>query len=643
MLLNVDTFAWLAAALTLTLLPHLPHLPVGFWLLFPAAVAWSGRVVQGRRQLPPRWLLTAITLATIAGVLLHYRTLFGRDAGTALLAAMVSLKFLELRTLRDGMVLIFLGYFLVMAVLLYEQTLPLAAYLLLVVIVLLTAQIALQHPTALPPARLLRCSSRLVAEAIPIMLILFILFPRVPGPLWGLPRDAYSGLTGLSEEMTPGSISQLSLSDAVAFRVRFDGPIPPASQLYWRGPVLWRYDGRTWRRWEETTHSQFSVQVGGAPVDYTITLQPHGSRWLPALDMPVTLPPDAGITSSLQLVPTQPVNQVLRYAMRSYPQYNTGPLPPGQDWTSLPARFDPRARALAQEWRQRYTAAADIVTAALALFRQEPFYYTLNPPLLQSGNAIDEFLFTTRRGFCEHYAGSFVFLLRAAGVPARVVLGYQGGERNDLGGYLIVRQADAHAWAEVWLQERGWVRVDPTAAVAPARIERGLYAALDSADNLSLRARRDSVWLYNLAMTWDYLNNAWNDWVLAYGPERQKQFLSALGFGPLDWRDMTVALLLALAGVSLALFGWQTLWNRAVRDPVARAYRDFCAKLARRGYTRAAHEGPLAFSERVALSRPDLAEQVRLIGQLYASLRYGRRQPTAAVRQLRRLVRQFRV
>ncbi len=636
-------FVWLATALTLAMLPHLLlHLPAWFWLIFPAMVAWRGQVITGRLTLPSRWSLLGLTLLIISLVMFQYKTLFGRDAGTALLAAMVSLKFLELRTLRDGMVLLFMGYLLVMAVLLYDQSLLLAAALTLVLAGLLAAHAALQHPTALPALSLLRLSCRLLVEAVPIMLILFILFPRIPGPIWGLPKDAYGGLTGMSEEMAPGSVSRLSLSPDVAFRARFTVDAPPAGQLYWRGPVLDQYDGRTWRRTEEKLSQQFDYRADGEAVDYTIILEPHGKRWLPALDLPASLPDETEVSTTFQLVRRRPVQEVQRYQLRSFLRYNTGPLQlKGQ--TQLPAGIDPRARALADEWRSRYVAPGEIVRAALTLFRREPFHYTLEPPLLPNENSIDAFLFDTRRGFCEHYAGSFVFLLRAAGVPARVVLGYQGGERNGWGGYLIVRQSDAHAWAEVWLEGQGWVRVDPTAAVAPERVERGLYAALDDPNSLPLLARRGETWLQPLILGWDYMNNAWNEWVLAYGPERQKEWLSGLGFGPVDWQGMVLAMMAALTSVGLIVMGLQTLNRRVITDPVTLAYQRFCAKLARAGLVRADYEGPLAFTERVAVSRPELANRVRLIGRLYAGLRYGPRQEPEAVRRLQRLVRGLKV
>ncbi len=644
--LTRTALAWLLATLVLAVAPHAQELPVWLTVLFAALAGWRGFLVFGNRALPPRWLLLLVAALAGAGVLIDYRTLLGRDAGVALLTAMTACKLLESRALRDGVVLVFLGYLLVMSNLLYSQEIPRVAYLLAVVIIMLTAQVLIhrQHAglTALAPLRL---TGRMVLLAIPVMLILFVLFPRIPGPLWGLPKDAYQGRTGLSDQMMPGTISELSQSDAVAFRVRFAGTIPPPSQRYWRGPVLWHFDGRRWTRSEEApaqTPTPFTPE--GAPVDYAVVLEPSNKNWLFALDLPARLPPRAGMTSSFQLLRDQPVNEVYRYEMRSYPAYRTGELT-GMERSrglQLPPRGNPRARALAADWRQRGSGSEAVVTAALNLFREQPFYYTLTPPLLGS-EIVDDFLFHTRQGFCEHYANAFVFLMRAAGVPARVVTGYQGGEINALGGYLIVRQSDAHAWAEVWLATRGWVRVDPTGAVAPNRVQEGIYAALPDAGVLPFLARRgrDSEWLRQLALSWDALNNAWNEWVLAYGPDRQKEFLSGLGFGPVDWGRMTVAMTVALGGFGVLYAGWR--WRRRLApDPVARAWQRFCARLARRGLARGATEGPLAFAERVASHRPELAQSVGEIARLYAALRYGPAAPPERVRQLQRLTWRFR-
>lgn len=644
--LTRPALTWLLAALALAVASHAQELPAWLAVLFAVLVGWRWLIILRDWAMPPRWLLLIVAVLAGAGVVIDYRTLFGRDAGVALLTAMTACKLLESRGLRDGIVLVFLGYLLVMSNLLFSQDIPRVAYLLAVIVVMLAAQVSIHRQHAgLAALASLRLAGRMVLLAIPVMLILFVLFPRIPGPLWGLPKDAFQGRTGLSDQMAPGTISELSRSDAVAFRVRFEGAVPPPSQRYWRGPVLWYFDGRRWTRPEETpvnTPVPFTPQ--GAAVDYAVVLEPSNKNWLFALDLPARLPPRAIMTPSFQLLRDQPVNEVYRYEMRSYPAYRTGELTAMERarGLQLPARGNMRARALAADWRQRDPRPEALVNAALTLFREQPFYYTLTPPLLGT-ETVDDFLFRTRQGFCEHYANAFVFLMRAAGVPARVVTGYQGGEMNTLGGYLIVRQSDAHAWAEVWLAGRGWVRVDPTGAVAPNRVREGLYAALPDPEALPFLVRRggDSEWLRQLVLSWDILNNAWNEWVLAYGPDRQREFLSGLGFGPVDWGEMTVAMIVILSGLGLAYFGWR--WrSRQIRDPVARAWQRFCVRLARRGLARGPAEGPLAFAERVATSRPELATPAWEIARLYAALRYGPVAPPADVRQLQRLTWRFR-
>ncbi|MDG4561336.1 MAG: DUF3488 and transglutaminase-like domain-containing protein [Candidatus Competibacter sp.] len=648
-LLTRPALAWLLAALVLAAAPHASELPIWLSVLFATVVGWRGFIALRGKSLPPRGLLLLLALLAGAGVLIDYRTLFGRDAGVALMVAMTACKLLETRVLRDGVVLVFLGYLLVMSNLLYSQEIPMVAYLFAAVLVMLAAQALIHRPHAgLRGVAPLRLAGMMVLQAIPVMLVLFILFPRIPGPLWGLPKDAYKGRTGLSDEMMPGTVSELVRSDTVAFRARFAGATPPPNQRYWRGPVLWRFDGRRWTRHEELpANTPTSFVAEGAAVDYSVILEPSNRRWLFALDLPARLPPRTGMTASFQLLRDQPINEVYRYEMQSYPNYRTGELTTAERLRGLqlPARGNPRARALAAQWRERMTRPEDRVGAALALFREQAFYYTLTPPLL-GADSVDDFLFRTRQGFCEHYASAFVFLMRAAGVPARVVTGYQGGEANDLGGYFIVRQSDAHAWAEVWLAERGWARVDPTAAVAPDRVRDGLYAAVADPGLLPFLARRggrgEYEWLRQLALSWDALNNSWNEWVLAYGPDRQKEFLSGLGFGPVDWAEMTVAMTVTLGGFGLLVIGWR--WHRrGTRDPVARAWQRFFARLARRGLARGPHEGPLDFTERVAASRPELAASVREIGRLYAALRYGPTGSPADVRQLQWRVGRFRV
>lgn len=644
--LTSTALIWLTLTLALAVAPHANELPAWLAPAFFIVAGWRVFIAIREQPLPPRWMLLALALLATAGVLVSYRTLFGRDPGVALMTAMAACKLLETRGLRDGVVLVFLGYLLVMSNLLYSQEIPMVAYLLGVVTLMLVSQMLIhrQHTglTALAPLRL---AGKMVLVAIPVMLVLFVLFPRIPGPLWGLPKDAYKGRTGLSGEMEPGTISQLIQSGEVAFRVRFTGPMPSPKQLYWRGPVLWNFDGRRWRQRDELPlRTPVPFIAEGPALDYAVLMEPNNQRWLLALDLPASLPPRAGMTRSFQVLREQPVNEVYRYEMRSYLQYRTGELLAHERFPGLrlPSQSNPRARELADEWRARDPRPESLINAALALFREQPFYYTLTPPLL-GFHSVDEFLFRTREGFCEHYASAFVFLMRAAGVPARVVTGYQGGERNELGEYLIVRQSDAHAWAEVWLEGRGWARVDPTAAVSPNRIQQGIYAALADADTLPFLARRggDYEWLRQLALNWDALNIQWNEWVLAYGPDRQKEFLSGLGFGEVDWREMTIAMIVTLGGLGVIFITlrWR---SRRPRDPVVRAWQQFCGRLAQGGLARGSYEGPLDFSERVAAQRPELAQPVREIAGLYTALRYGPVIPPMAVRQLQRRVKQFR-
>lgn len=637
----------LVAALALVLAPHLQYLPLWIGPLFAIATVWRWYALRRRVPLPPRLLLLSLTLLAGVAVVMQLGTLFGRDAGVALLATMTSLKLLETRSLRDLRVLVFLGYLLAMANLLFTQNLPMAGFMMGAVLVLLTAQLLLTPgcgPQPLGPA--LRLAGRMVLQSVPLMLILFLLFPRIPGPIWGLPKDAFAGTTGLSDRMTPGTISELALSDEVAFRVRFEdtGQRPATSQLYWRGPVLWHYDGLTWRTREEYpgTFDGRIVPLGEA-VRYTVTLEPHGQRWVYALDLPTGLPPDMGLTNSFVLTRHRPVSEIMRYTVASSTAYRTTVLRPWERRAALelPPGANARARALAEGWGRSHRHPARRVEAALDMFREQPFRYTLNPPLLAETDPMDDFLFRTRAGFCEHYAAAFVYLMRLAGVPARVVTGYQGGDYNHHGDYVIVRQSDAHAWAEVWLDEAGWVRIDPTGAISPERVDRGLHAALDS--GVGFMARREQGWVRELVLTLDRIDNWWTEWVLGYGPETQRQVLSSMTGVDVDWRQMVYGMVAGVAGFMLAFAGlWSVRQWRARDDAPGRAWRRFCARLAGAGLARYPHEGPMDYAERVSRARPELARAAQDIATRYARLRFGPRPDAGETARLARRVQHFR-
>jgi transglutaminase-like putative cysteine protease len=473
---------------------------------------------------------------------------------------------------------------------------------------------------------------------------LFLLFPRVQGPLWGVPEDAYAGITGLSDTMSPGNLAHLALSDAVAFRVEFKGEPPPSSQRYWRGPVLWDFDGRNWRM-GPTILAKFKPPRGGEQTyRYSVVLEPHDHHWMYALETAASLPPRARYTTDGQILSRRPVRQRIRYDLESV----IDPTPDAAEdpvalrrALRLPSGFDLRSVALAHEWRDASNSETGIVDRALDFLRRGHYVYTLDPPRLGI-DTVDEFLFETKAGFCEHFASAFVFLMRAAGVPARVVTGYQGGDINPVDHVITVRQWDAHAWAEVYLRGHGWTRVDPTAAAMPGRIASGAERTVSEGEFLPLLMRPQLQWLRSLHYRWEALTYKWNTLVLGYDPQRQRELMSLVGVNDADWRQLTATLFTILGVLTALLLAW-SLRRLARPDPVQKAWRAFCRKLRARGIERSPYEGPRDYSERAARDLPQARGSIRRIGELYMALRYGAAAPPARVDELRRLVRDLRL
>ncbi|MFC5302685.1 transglutaminase TgpA family protein [Azospira restricta] len=615
---------WLLACALATGAPHVGHLPSWLGLLAGAAIGLRAWLWQRERPLPPRWALALVVAAASAGVYFQYRTLFGRDPGVALLVLFVALKPLEMHGRRDAIVVVMLGFFLLLTHYFYSQSIPTGLWL-LAAATLQTATLLRIFGGRQPLPEIVRYAGVLLLQATPFMLVLFLLFPRITGPLWGLPQDAHAGSSGLPETIAPGTISNLVLNGNIAFRVRFAGPPPDNARLYWRGPVMDEFDGLRWRPAQLGRLEAATIEHRGGTIAYETTLEPHNQRWLLALDAPRTIPEQAFISGRLQAIAFEPVRLRSRFAFTSSLDYRASPAAETRALLAaalrLPTAGNPRARALAAEWKARHASVQAIVAEALLMFGREQFGYTLQPPLL-GDDPVDQFLFETKRGFCEHYASAFVFLMRAAGIPARVVAGYQGGELNPVDGYLVVRQSDAHAWAEVWQEGVGWQRVDPTAATAPSRIERGIASALPESDALPMMARLDIGWLRQLRYRWDAINNAWNQWVLGYNPERQREMLSRLGLDDIDWRGMTALLAVLCAAALLVVTLW-TLAQRPRLDPAQRAWLRFCARLARLGVPRHAWEGPLDYAARVAAARPEFGKAARSAAAAYAATRYG--------------------
>lgn len=641
---------WLLASLSITfglLAINLNNwVPVSF-IIF---AAWRFLIEQNNWSYPKLWIRFPMTLAGGLSVLAAYGSLFGRDASVALFLVMVALKLLETKSKRDYVVMVILGYFLTVNVLLFTQAIWVFFAILLPLFGLTACLISATHTNnTLKWRTQAKLAGTMLLQAVPIMLVLFVLFPRIPGPLWGIPQDAYRGMTGLSDSMEPGSISELSLSSKIAFRVEFKSTIPPNNQLYWRGPVLWHQTGRTWQMTSDKLPlPRESLEVSGNTTDYTITLEPHNRSWLLMLDMPGNVPPNATIKHDMQVLAREPVRTRIRYDGHSNTHYQLGKTLSERERVlalQLLENENPKTHQLAAQWLSQKKSPTDIVQAALTMFREQPFVYTLAPPRL-GREPVDDFLFNTKRGFCEHYASSFVYLMRAAGVPARIVTGYQGGELNPNGNYLIVRQSDAHAWVEVWLDNQGWVRVDPTAAVSPNRIESGIASALSNPSSLPVTARSDYPTLKKLYLSWDAINNGWNQWVLGYDEKKQLSLLKKMLGQKIAWEDIGLILVGTLIGL-MAVISYFLLRNKhVVLDPLKKVYQSFLNKLVKAGLIKAHHEGVLDFAERAAQQLPQQARDIKEISTLYSSMQYAphnNEKQKHAFALLKQLVKGFKV
>ena len=602
-----DTWFLLAVIAWITL-PLAASIPPWAALFTAAVLLWRGWLAWAGRPLPRRrWLLAALLVAA-AAILLEFRTPLGCEPGVTLITLALSLKTLELRARRDAFVVFFLGFFVLLTNFLYSQSMTLAAAMLAGLWGLLTALVNAHRPAGQPRLRdSARTALLLTLAGAPVMALLFVLFPRF-APLWNVSSVAPMGSSGLSATMDLGAINQLALDDGIALYVRFEGTPPPQGLLYFRGPVLSHFDGRAWTSAGGGDGFEGygiagprDLQTSGAPVRYEITLEPSQRPWLLALDAtPGPLQIDGGnqprrarMTSDLQWLAYRPITDLLRYRAESHIDYRYGLAgwdgQPRRDlgqFLRLPADRNPRTGQWAQQLRAQAGGDAQaIVDLALARLRTGGYRYTLEPGPTALDSA-DQFWFDTKAGFCEHIASAFVVLMRAAGVPARIVTGFQGGELNGIDGYWVVRNADAHAWAEVWLADRGWVRIDPTGAVWPARLGllQNQWQRLSRPEGLAARAvdAISPALLTQLRAVWDAANNRWNQWVLNYTQSRQLDLLRALGFAAPDVVDLIKILAGLLIAAALIGAAWAK-WERSRRDPWLRLLARAGARLQRAG------------------------------------------------------------
>lgn len=639
--------------------PQVANLPLWTSLLAGGVLLWRGWLAWKGRPLPGRWTVAALLAVAVAGTLFTHRTILGREAGVTLIVMLLALKMLELRARRDAMVVFFLGFFTMLSNFFFSQSLATAATMLVALLGLLMALVNAHMPVGRPPlSQTFRIAGTMALLGAPIMVALFMLFPRM-APLWGVPGDNLAGRSGLSGSMRVGDMAEIALDDRVAIRLKFEGgpnDVPPQSMLYFRGPVLTGFDGRQWQAepfredsaWAARAALPANLQTSGPALRYEVTLEPQRQPWLMVLEATPEAPQLPGdlrayMTQDLQWLTQRPITDVLRYQAVSYPEFRHGPQQTVRQlrvFTDLPPGFNPRTLALAAEMRADPALAGGgtpaLVNAVLQRLRTGGYNYTLDPGVYGEHTA-DEFWFDRKEGFCEHIASSFVVLMRAMDIPARIVTGYQGGERNPVDGYWTVRNADAHAWAEVWMEGRGWVRVDPTGAVSPARV--GQFQRLrapQGAFATALGALSPGM-VQQMRAVWEAVNNRWNQWVLNYTQSRQMDLLKALGFESPSWQDLTTVMGMLIVAAALGGMGW-SLWERSQHDPWLRLMARTRQRLARAGLPLPDTLPPRAMAAQVQARFGPRAQAVADWLLRLEQLRYAR----APAQELRQLSSEFR-
>jgi transglutaminase-like putative cysteine protease len=650
---------FLLAVIAWTVLPHLSHLPLWCIALTALMLVWRGQLALTNGPLPSRWWLAGLLFVAVGLTLWTYRTLLGKEPGVTMAVVLMALKTLELRARRDAFVVFFLGFFIILTHFLYSQSLPVAVAMLVSVWGLLTALVLAHMPVGQPGLRQAgTLALRTALLGAPVMALLFILFPRI-GPLWGVPQDGVTH-AGLSNSMRMGSVAEIATDDSVAMRLRFHGPVPPPQAMYFRGPVLTLFDGRDWRPLPpEPAGGRVDLRVRGRPIGYEMTLEPQRLAALPLLEAAGTAPVVEGYRvmaqDDMQWLTERPVTERLRFEAEAYVDFREGlsqSVFDMQPALALPDGYNPRTRAWAAELRSDPRHAHDDARAlAQAIYlhiRRGGYTYTLSPGRYgEDGTttAIDEFWLDRKLGFCEHFASAFVVVMRAMGVPARVVTGYQGTDPLPIDGYYIVRQSAAHAWAEFWQPGEGWIRADPTAAVAPDRVMHNLRLRPSPGLMAGALGNVSPEMAARLRNAWEAVNNRWNQWVLSYSRGQQLDLLKNLGFRSPSWEDLSLLLIGTLITLALSAAAW-AWWDRHRIDPWTRQMESIRRALRLLGIDAPTHEPPRALAARV---RDRLGAAGDALAQMLHTIetqRYSRvavtRPDTALTRRFRTAARQLR-
>lgn len=644
-----NVLVFLLGSLALIVFPHFHHIPVSIIGFFYLLLAWRFVGIWQPNWLPKPWLLSVLIAIGVSLLYLQHQGIFGRDAGTRLFITALGLKLLEIKTERDLYLITFLAFIVATSQFLYEQSLSMAAYILLVCCTLIATLVCINSRQPKPWVAL-KTAGTIVLQALPIAIVAFILFPRLEAPHWVFLKDRQQARMGLSDSMEPGSISELGMSTELAFRVQFQGPMPPPEQRYWRGPVLAKTDGK---RWTQSPHQNFQDYMdtptfNGQAYQYTILMEPQAKNWVFALDLPAEFVSPLARNVNYQLTTKANPDKRTEYKITSYTDYNTGYITRTeyQDATQLPDTPSADINGLVTQLHGFDGPPETYIKALLNYFHTQDFHYTLTPPIMDE-QPIATFLFKTRYGFCSHYASAFAYLMRVAHIPARVVTGYQGGEFNETGNFLEVHQYDAHAWTEVWLDGKGWTRVDPTAAVAANRIEKNINvealeegAAIQFAD-ADAHTGQALAWLKQMRELWGNVDYNWQRWVINYNRTNQEKFLA--NFGVHNIQTMMYWMLGLIAAITTVLSLYLLYQKPQATDQALRHYHRFCRQLGKYGLRRHPGEGETAFLGRVTTALPQAAMDAKTITELFVKLRYGKNTNIDDLKQLARRVKTFKV
>jgi len=629
---------WVIATLFISMLPQLLSMPLHLIPITLLPFVW--RLLAEFRNWKPMPMIVRVsaTAFAVAALVSTYGGLMGRRAAVSMLVLMLSLKLLETFRIRDARVVASLSLFLCGTQFLFSQGVPMIFY---IIACLLSSLIALMYlhrseayavlgkapETGRSLLSELGFGAGLMALALPVGMVFFLLFPRWGSPLWGLPEDALDARSGLSDSMSPGSIQSLFMDDSPAFRAQFEGGMPRNSDLYWRGPVFTNFDGNSWKAsyLSRNLRAETRPDYKTAPFHYVVQMEPTEQKWLFALDYPALVPRKTKLTMDYQLITFRPVTSLREYDMASDPGFRDNSVLKQtllREALELPQGFNPRTAEMMSAWRAEANSDSEIIRRALQHFDQQQFRYTLNPPLL-SQHTVDEFLFDTRAGFCEHYASAFTVMMRMAGIPARVVTGYQGGFYNNLGAYVLVRQSDAHAWSEVWVRGSGWIRIDPTAAVAPERVEQGAVESL-----AQRRFILDFQWVRSARNTFDLFQRGWNNWVVNFGSDRQSRLFSIFGWdfvGPAKLVALMVVIVLVISSVIFLLAPLFLKFRSSKKpDPLVQLWKKFTRKLEKTGFVSRPSMAAMELAANAGGQLKHKQDVILRIAELYTLCRYSR-------------------